>query len=55
LERNAEFLDTLAEAYYANGFKSEAIQAAAEASAVATDKRDYYEKQMERFKEGAAE
>jgi Zn-dependent protease with chaperone function len=55
LERNAEFFDTLAEAYYANGFKSEAIQAAEEALAAATDKRDFYEKQLARFKEGSAE
>lgn len=55
LEKNAESFDTLAEAYYANGFKSEAVQAAAEALAAATDKRDFYEKQLERFKEGSAE
>lgn len=55
LEKNAESLDTLAEAYYANGFKSEAIQAAQEALATATVKRDFYEKQIERFKEGSAE
>ncbi|RPI75701.1 MAG: hypothetical protein EHM45_14590 [Desulfobacteraceae bacterium] len=55
IEKNAEFLDTLAEAYYANGFKNEAIQAAKEALAMATGKRDFYEKQLERFKEESAE
>jgi tetratricopeptide (TPR) repeat protein len=52
LEKNATFLDTLAEAYYANGFKKEAIAAAREALNLATDNIPFYKKQAERFESG---
>jgi len=49
IERSAIFLDTLAEAYYANGRIREAVEAIDEAISVVQDGRDYYEKQLKRF------
>ncbi|MBW1797134.1 MAG: M48 family metalloprotease [Deltaproteobacteria bacterium] len=49
LERSSVFLDTLAEAYYANGFIPEAIKTIEEAIAVAKENRGYYEKQLKKF------
>jgi tetratricopeptide (TPR) repeat protein len=49
LERSSVFLDTLAEAYYKNGFISEAIDTIEEAISAATENRKYYEEQLEKF------
>jgi tetratricopeptide (TPR) repeat protein len=49
VKRSSVFLDTLAEAYYANGFVAEAVKTIKEAISVAKDNRGYYEKQLERF------
>ena len=49
LEFSPIFLDTLAEAYYANGLIYEAIQAIKDAMDLATEKRDYYEGQLVKF------
>jgi Zn-dependent protease with chaperone function len=50
LERTPVFLDTLAEAYYANGQIAEAVKAGQEALALAEENRKYYEGQVERFR-----
>ncbi|MBL7175825.1 MAG: M48 family metalloprotease [Desulfobacteraceae bacterium] len=49
LERSPIFLDTLAEAYYANGFIQEAIETIKEALDLATENRGYYKKQLKKF------
>jgi hypothetical protein len=49
LERSPVFLDTLAEAFYANGMIEEAIEIIEEAMSLATDDREYYEKQLRKF------
>ena len=49
LERSPVFLDTLAEAYYANGFIQEAIETIKEAIDLATENRGYYKKQLKKF------
>ena len=49
LERSPVFLDTLAEAYYANDRIQEAIQTIKEAIALETGDADYYGKQLEKF------
>lgn len=49
LERSPVFLDTLAEAYYANGFLREAVQTIKEAIRLETGNTDYFEKQLEKF------
>jgi hypothetical protein len=49
LERSPVFLDTLAEAYYANGLFSEAVKTIQEALSLATEGTSYYEKQMRKF------
>jgi tetratricopeptide (TPR) repeat protein len=49
LERSPVFLDTLAEAFYANGFLQEAIGTIKEAIRLETGNTDYYEKQLEKF------
>ena len=49
LSRNAPFLDTLAEAFYANGLYGQALGAIDEAIALAKDRRDYYLAQREKF------
>jgi tetratricopeptide (TPR) repeat protein len=50
LERSAMYLDTLAEAYYANGMIPEAIESIKEAISVAEGDRSYYEGQLRKFK-----
>jgi len=52
LERSPVFLDTLAEAYYVEGFKDEAVAAIKEAIALEKGNRQYYEKQLEKFLTG---
>jgi Zn-dependent protease with chaperone function len=49
LERSSVFLDTLAEAYYANGMNNEAVKTIREAISVAKENQGYYEKQLEKF------
>ena len=49
LERSPVFLDTLAEAFYANGLLSEAVSSIEEAISLATEGRGYYEKQLKKF------
>jgi tetratricopeptide (TPR) repeat protein len=49
IERSAMFLDTLAEAYYVNGMISEAVEAIEEAVSIASEGRNYYEKQLKKF------
>jgi len=50
IKRTPVFLDTLAEACYANGLNMEAVRAIKEAIALATEERtDYYEKQLNKF------
>jgi Zn-dependent protease with chaperone function len=55
LERSPGFLDTLAEAYFANGRVEEAIRTIEEALAGATENQSYYEKQLKRFRESSRE
>ena len=43
-------LDTLAESYYANGDIDQAIETEQEALQLLPDNRDYYEKQLDKFK-----
>jgi Zn-dependent protease with chaperone function len=52
LERSPIFLDTLAEAYYVEGFKEEAVAAIREAIALEKGDTKYYEKQLEKFLTG---
>jgi tetratricopeptide (TPR) repeat protein len=49
LDRAPFILDTLAEAYYANGLKQEAIESIKEAISLAKTNRGYYEKQLKKF------
>ncbi|MCP4666909.1 MAG: M48 family metalloprotease [Deltaproteobacteria bacterium] len=49
LERSPAFLDTLAEAYYVNGFVQDAIHTTEEAITRATGNRAYYKKQLKKF------
>jgi len=49
LERSPVFLDTLAEALYANGFTSEAVETIKEAIALAKDNVEYYKRQLLKF------
>ena len=49
LDRSPVFLDTLAEAYYANGFNQEAVKTIREAIDTATRNKEYYEKQLRKF------
>ncbi|MFZ7112868.1 MAG: M48 family metalloprotease [Desulfatiglandales bacterium] len=51
LERTSMFLDTLAEAYFVNGLVEEAIRTIEEALQLATERKAYYLRQLERFKE----
>jgi tetratricopeptide (TPR) repeat protein len=53
LERSAIYLDTLAEAYYANGFIHSAIKTIKEAEKAATRNKGYYKKQLKRFLAGS--
>lgn len=49
LERSPVFLDTLAEAYYANGLIGDAVRTIEEAISLATEDRGYYERQLDKF------
>ncbi len=49
LDRAAHCLDTLAEAYYVNGYIDEALDVIKEAISIAKENREYYEKQKEKF------
>ncbi|MBW1698458.1 MAG: M48 family metalloprotease [Deltaproteobacteria bacterium] len=49
LEKSPHILDTLAESYYVNGMREEAIAAGKQALELARDNRSYYEKQLEKF------
>jgi Zn-dependent protease with chaperone function len=49
LERSPVFLDTLAEAYYANGSIQKAIRTIQDAIALATKDRGYYEAQLNKY------
>ena len=49
LERSPIYLDTLAEAYYAEGFNTEAVAVIKEAIALEKGDTHYYEKQLEKF------
>lgn len=50
LERSAMYLDTLAEAYYANGMTPKAVETIREAIDLAEGGNEYYESQLRRFK-----
>ena len=52
LKRSPGFLDTLAEAYYAEGLVMEAVRTIEEAIVRATENRGYYEGQLKRFRSG---
>jgi len=49
-ERNSTYLDTLAEAYFVNGYFKLAVETATEALNSAKDNREYYIKQLEKFR-----
>ena len=49
LERSPVFLDTLAEALYANGFAQEAVETIKEAIDLARDNVEYYKRQLLKF------
>ena len=51
LESAPHILDTYAEALFLNGRRQEAFVAARNALELAKEKRDYYEGQVNRFKE----
>jgi Zn-dependent protease with chaperone function len=51
IEGSPTFLDTLAEAYYVNGFYDQALAAIREALAKATGNRDYLLQQQEKFRD----
>lgn len=50
IEKSPTFLDTLAEAYYANGSAQKAIETIKEAIALERGDDGYYRKQLERFR-----
>jgi len=50
LERSPAFLDTLAEAYWANGFKEKAIETTNDAISLERGDSSYYQRQLEKFK-----
>ena len=50
LDRAPFILDTLAEAYYANGLEQEAIETIKEAISLATSNRGYYKEQLRKFR-----
>jgi len=53
VESSPTFLDTLAEAYFVNGFQDEAIQTIKEALKKASHNRKYFVGQLEKFRKGA--
>lgn len=52
LDRSAVVLDTLAEAFFANGMKEEALAAINEAISLASEKKDYYLSQRDKMLTG---
>jgi len=52
LERSPVYLDTLAEAYYVNGYREEAVQTIKEVLSKAKDNREYYKRQLQKFLSG---
>jgi len=52
IERSPVYLDTLAEAYFVNGYQHEAIETIKEAISKARKNRAYYEKQLQKFVTG---
>jgi tetratricopeptide (TPR) repeat protein len=52
VERSAVYLDTLAEAYYINGFINEAVKTIKEAISIAKENQEYYQAQLEKFLSG---
>ena len=49
LERSPIYLDTLAEAYYMNGYVDKAIETIKEAISLKTGGGEYYKKQLNKF------
>lgn len=49
LQKTDVFLDTLAEAYYVNGFEKQAVKTIKEAIELATENEEYYQGQLEKF------
>jgi len=52
IERSPTFLDTLAEAYYVNALYDQALEAIKEALEKASENREYFAGQLERFEKG---
>ncbi|UCG66814.1 MAG: peptidase, partial [Deltaproteobacteria bacterium] len=52
IKRSPTFLDTLAEAYYVNGFYEEALQTIQEALENASENKKYLARQMRKFEKG---
>jgi Zn-dependent protease with chaperone function len=52
VNRTPVFLDTLAEAYYANGYTQEAVETIQEAVAMAPENPGYYRSQLKKFTAG---
>jgi Zn-dependent protease with chaperone function len=52
VERSAVYLDTLAEAYYTNGYVNEAVKTIEEAIFLAKENQEYYQAQLEKFLDG---
>jgi Zn-dependent protease with chaperone function len=55
LEPSAIFLDTLAEALYANGYVAEAVKTIKQAISRSSEGRGYYEKKLKKFEEGTGD
>ncbi len=53
LERSPHILDTLAESYWVNGMADLAVEAAQQALMLARQDREYFEKQLQKFKTAA--
>ena len=49
IKRSPMFLDTLAEAFYVNGFINKSVETIQEAISLADENRGYYKKQLEKF------
>lgn len=52
LKKAGYILDTLAQAYFVNGYPAKAVEKEEEAIRIDPENRNYYEKQIESFKEG---
>jgi Zn-dependent protease with chaperone function len=55
LQRIPTFLDTLAEAYFVNGFKQKAIESIKEAILLEKGDKTYFKNQLEKFSKGLSE